>query len=124
MGYIFDNKIDLKKGKAYSLFDLTKELGTKDKHGYNSCMIKDKFGNKYHHIHEVILAEGQKLPKHLWPTDETGKRFQVDHIIPVNNGGTDSFSNLRLVSRLDNMNNELSKVNMSVSHIGKKYRKN
>lgn len=121
MGKIFYNKIDLEKGKVYSLFDLTKELGTKTKLGYTTCLIKDKYGNDYYHIHEVIIAEGLKLPKHLWPRDEKGKRYEVDHITPVRNGGTDSFENLRLVSKLDNMNNEQTIKNMSISHIGKKY---
>ena len=121
MGYIFYNKIDLKEGKVYSLYDLTKELGSKDKNGYNSCLVKDKFGNEYYHIHEVIIAEGLKLPKHLWPTDETGKRYEVDHKTPIKNGGTDSFKNLRLVSKKDNMNNEHSIINMSVARIGKKF---
>lgn len=107
MSELFDKlKIDTKNAK------ITKEVGasTNDK-GYHPLMVKDCFGNKYQYRHEVIMAEGLQLPKHLWPVDEFGRRYIVDHIIPVANGGTDDFENLRLIPLANNPKNENSKIN-------------
>ena len=92
---------------------------TKNKQGYYQCKLYDIFGNTYHYIHEIIIAEGLQLPKHLWPVDEKGKRYIVDHIIPVSNGGTNAVSNLRLIPNGDNPKNELSRKNNSKSKKGK-----
>ena len=90
-----------------------KELCKKeDKDGYFRCCVKDIYGNKYFHRHELIIAEGLQLPKHLWPKDEFGRRYVVDHIIPIKNGGTDTFSNLRLVPINDNIKNEMTVINI------------
>lgn len=94
---------------------------TKSKAGYYSCKLFDTYGNRYYYIHEIILAEGLQLPKHIWPTDEKGKRYVCDHILPVSNGGTDSFDNLRLIPEADNHRNPTSKKNNSNSKIGKRY---
>lgn len=75
----------------------------KNEKGYSIGLITDKFGNKYHGRHEVIMAESLGVPKHLWPKDEFGRRYVVDHIIPLSNGGTDAASNLRLVTLVDNI---------------------
>ena len=93
----------------------------RNKAGYICCKIKDIYGNVYNYCHEAIVAEGLQLPKHLWPVDENGKRFVVDHIIPVSNGGTDSFENLHLIKEADNHRNPISRKNVSLSHIGKHY---
>lgn len=87
--------------------------------GYHCCKLYDSFGNKYNYIHEVIIAEGLKLPKHLWPKDDDGKRYIVDHIIPVSNGGTDAFDNLHLIPNAENPKNPFTKINNSQSKIGK-----
>lgn len=96
--------------------------------GYRKCNIKDIYGNKYQWMHEVIIAEGLQLPKHLWPIDEDGKRYIVDHIIPVSNGGTDAFENLHLVPKPDNNRNPISRQNLSKAKIknwqNKEYREN
>lgn len=34
--------------------------------------------------------------------------YEIDHIIPVRNGGTNKLSNLRLVTHEENMNNEIT----------------
>ncbi len=91
----------------------------KNKNGYHCCKLYDSYGNKYNYIHEVIIAEGLNLPKHLWPQDENGKRFVVDHITPVSNGGTDAFENLHLVAECDNPKNPFTRRNNSNSKIGK-----
>lgn len=119
MSDLFPNyTIDLEKGTV----DVGRHYNRKpNKAGYYCCKIFDCYGNRYYYLHEIILAEGLNLPKHLWPLDEKGKRFQVDHIIPVSNGGTDSFDNLRLVSEKDNHNNENTRKNQSEARKGKHY---
>lgn len=41
--------------------------------------------------------------------------LEIDHIIPVRNGGTDYAENLRWVTHTENMNNPISKENASIS---------
>ena len=43
---------------------------------------------------------------------------EVDHIIPLKNNGKNIWTNLRWVTRKENMNNPLTKENCSSSHIG------
>lgn len=43
--------------------------------------------------------------------------MEIDHIIPVRNGGTNKLSNLRLVTREQNANNPISLINKSNSQI-------
>lgn len=118
MKKLFKFVIDTDKGVVYNKDGTIK--GSKTEKGYYTCRIKDCYGNIYHTIHQVIYAEGAQFPKHLWPIDEKGKRYEVDHIFPVKNGGTDSFSNLRLVSKHDNHNNELTLQNYSNATKGEK----
>lgn len=118
MSKLFPNyEIDTKQGIVYNLDGSIK--GSKSRK-YYTCMMKDCFGNKYHSIHQVIYAEGSGLPKHLWPVDENGRLYEVDHKTPVNNGGTDKFENLRLVSCKENHNNKLSLKNYSNAVKGSK----
>lgn len=64
---LFKNKIDTINGKVYSLKDETKEIMTcLNDSGYCTGMIKDCFGNIYRGAHQVIFAEANNLPKHLW----------------------------------------------------------
>lgn len=119
MKTLFKNcEIDLVKGTVKT------RKGTehkKSKTGYYCCHLFDCFNNRYYYLHEVIVAEGLQLPKHLWPVDNKGRRYIVDHIIPVSNGGTDSFDNLHLIPESDNHKNEISKKNNSISKKGKHY---
>ena len=41
--------------------------------------------------------------------------LQIDHIIPVKNGGTNRLSNLRLATIKENANNPISRVNQKIS---------
>lgn len=123
MTSIFPNYIiDLDKGTVFhtkkngELFQHGKNT---NKDGYHTCEIYDIYGNKYNKIHQVIIAEGLSLPKHMWPCEENGRRYIPDHIIPVSNGGTDSFSNLRLIPLPDNPKNENSKKNYSSASLGR-----
>lgn len=106
---IFIEKIDLVNGLIEGCNAKT------DKNGYRRCTIKDIYGNLYQIVSDVIYAEGNQLPKHLWPLDENGRKYEVDHIKPIREGGTDALDNLRLVSHKDNCNNERTKKAISDS---------
>lgn len=43
--------------------------------------------------------------------------YQIDHIIPIKNGGTNKLSNLRIVTRKENSNNPISRENHSKAKI-------
>lgn len=121
MQTLFPNcTIDLKNGVVTSLKGNKR---TKNKAGYYCCKLFDIYGNRYYYIHEVIIAEGLNLPKHQWAVDSKGKRYVCDHIIPVSNGGTDSFENLRLIPEAENHRNQMTRINNSSSHIGKHFSK-
>lgn len=120
MSTLFPNHIiDLENGVIYSKRKHTYTTNT-DKKGYVSCCIKDVYGNYYYKVHQVIITEGLQLPKHLWPIDENGVRYIVDHIIPVKNGGTNSFSNLHLIPKPDNSRNPISIENFRKAVEGEK----
>ena len=114
MSRLFDSLvIDIDKGTVYSTF-FKKQIGEKtDKNGRHKCTTYDIYGNMYYFIHEIIIAEGLQLPKHLWPTEENGRRYVVDHITPISNGGTDAFENLHLIPLPDNNRNPISRKNYS-----------
>lgn len=117
---IFKNKIDLENGKIYSIKGTREIAKNANKHGYHYCTIKDIYGNEYYSAHEVIYAEGSNLPKHLWPVDDNGQRFEVDHITPVSKGGTNSFKNLRICSKSQNQNNIITLESQSIARTDKK----
>lgn len=120
MSKLFPNHIiNLKKGIVFSKRK-KKFITNEDVGGYHCCYIKDIYGNMYFKTHQVIIAEGLQLPKHLWPLDDNGYRYIVDHITPVKNGGTDAFENLHLIPKPDNPRNTKSKENYSKAVKGEK----
>lgn len=114
-----NHEINLEEGTVYSK-RLKRLIGVQNGE-YLECRTHDIYGNLYSKIHQMILAEGLDLPKHLWPVDKKGQRFEADHIIPLSNGGDNSFSNLRLVSKKDNSNNPQTKLNQSSAAKNKIY---
>ena len=111
MSKLFQNyKIDLNNGTVWSVKN-KRFIGKINKNGYHHCNVYDSYNNHYKYVHQIIVAEGLQLPKHLWPVDKNGKRFIVDHIIPVRNGGTDKFENLHLIKMEDNSRNPISVEN-------------
>lgn len=114
MSKLFPNyEIDLENGIILNTKVDKFNHHSKGRGGYYYCCIKDIYGNNYTAIHQVIIAEGLQLPKHLWPVDENGVRYIVDHIIPVKNGGTNEFKNLHLIPKSDNPKNAYSRMNYS-----------
>lgn len=119
MSVLFKNcEIDLEKGTIKT--KRTSEH-VKNQNGYTICKLSDIYGNKYNYLHEVIIAEALQLPKHLWAVDEKGKRYVVDHIVPISNGGTNTANNLRLIPESDNPRNDLTRQNNSNAKIGKHF---
>lgn len=114
MSKLFPNYIiNVKKGIIFSK-KYKKEIANKpDENGYCQTTIHDCYGNLYQARHQVIYAEANDLPKHLWPTEPNGRRYIVDHIKPLRNGGTDTFENLHLIPKPDNNRNPYSRINYS-----------
>lgn len=67
---------------------------------------------KRHHIYEHVA-------KWEFFNGKIPEGFEIDHIIPIKNGGTNRLSNLRLVTHPENLNNPISFKNRSDSHKGK-----
>jgi hypothetical protein len=123
MSKLFPNyQINLDEGTVFSIKRKKYvSANSNDGYGHHTCTIKDAYNNEYYSIHQVIYAEGMKLPKHLWPHQSNGKIYEIDHIIPTRNGGTDSFNNLRLVTHKDNMNNPLTTEFISSITLGRTF---
>ena len=68
----------------------------------NYYCTDDKWHTIVEHVEKWEYFNG-KIPEGM----------QVDHIIPVKNGGTNKLSNLRLLTPKDNSNTELTKINHS-----------
>lgn len=86
--------------------------GYKNKKGYIVDNIRVGDGISYPFYEHIIKWE--------YFNGEVPEGMEIDHIIPVKNGGTNKLSNLRLVTPKGNANNELSLINKSQSHKGKK----
>lgn len=56
---------------------------------------------------------GEHVAKWEYFNGKIPEGLQVDHIIPLKNGGTNKLSNLRLLTQADNNRNELTKINHS-----------
>ena len=63
---------------------------------------------KNFHIHRLVAEAFIQNPNNF---------PEIDHIIPVRNGGTDDVSNLRWVTKKMNANNGLSLINRSIAQI-------
>lgn len=100
-----DERGDYFKGKH--------RLGSVDRDGYvlNGYMCDD---GKFHTMREHIA-------KWEFFNGRIQEGMEIDHILPVSNGGTNKMSNLRLVTRKENHKNPLTRKNMSEARIGNKY---
>ena len=57
-----------------------------------------------------------QLVAHMFLNDFYFEGAEVDHIIPVRNGGTDHVNNLHWVTHIENMHNEITGNNMRKAH--------
>ena len=89
-------------------YRLRKTKGSKNKLGYRRVGINGKFYQVHRLVALAFLPNPDNLP-------------EVDHIVPVSEGGTNDVSNLRWCSHKENQNNPLSREKMSNS---KTYNKN
>lgn len=80
--------------------------GYKDKHGYavHSYLCDD---GSFHTILEHIV-------KWEYFNGDIPEGMEIDHIIPVKDGGTNHLGNLRVVTHKENMNNETTLVKMRI----------
>ena len=70
-----------------------------------------------------IYVEGKKILKHrfIWEAfnGEIPEWMEIDHVIPISDGGTDELSNLILVTPKGNRNNPLTLEKYKISNKGK-----
>ena len=101
MSNIFNNHtVYLVNQRVFSLKTNDYIKFTINNSGYLSSRIKDKYGNTYEGLHQIIFAEANNLPKHLWPIDSKGKRYTINHI--DENKLNNKAENLELISHRDN----------------------
>lgn len=71
--------------------------------------------------HEVLCEDGKRHQvlehrlKYIFFNGEISPEEQIDHIIPIKNGGTNELSNLRKTTAKGNQNNPFSRRNHSVA---------
>ena len=83
------------------LFNKQKTLkGSMNSEGYLTVRLK----GKTYHIHRIVAETFIPNPDN---------KPEVDHIIPIMNGGTNDVNNLRWVTGKENVNNKLSIINKS-----------
>ena len=100
--------IDIEKQVVFSnAFNKKRELKMSETpDGYIRCGVMDDKGNRYYRWHQVVFCAFNGITKDEFPTDENGVVYEIDHI--DNNKKNNNPSNLRLVSKKDQMNNEIT----------------
>lgn len=100
-----------KDGRVWSEHKQGYLNGKKDKDGYTLLELSSKDG-KFHtyKLHRVLAELYCEIPK-----DYTIEELEVDHIVPISEGGTNDVSNLRWVTPKENHNNPLTLRNRSKS---------
>ena len=90
--------------KALNFMDTGKEQflrRRRNKDGYRSVLLYKDDTFNYFQVHRLVAF--------MFLSDSYFQGAEVDHIIPVRNGGTDNVNNLHWVTHLQNMNNEITK---------------
>ena len=77
----------------------------KDKYSRKSYKCID---GKWHLLFEHVV-------KWIYFNGDIPDGYQIDHIVPVKNGGTNKLSNLRLATPKENQNNAITKINKSIA---------
>lgn len=100
--------IDVEKGTVYSLaFNKKRFLSLSETpDGYIRCGATDDKGNHYNRLHQVIYCAVNGITIDEFPTDENGYRYEIHH--KDNNKKNNHPSNLFLVSKKDQMNDEIT----------------
>ena len=100
--------IDTEKGTIYSLaYNKNKFLTLSETpDGYIRCGITDDKGNHYNRLHQVIYCAVNGLTIDEFPIDENGYRYEIHH--KDNNKKNNHPSNLFLVSKKEQMNDEIT----------------
>lgn len=90
--------------KALNFMDTGKEQilkRRKSKKGYNNVLLYKNDTCNWFTIHRLVAF--------MFLSDSYFEEAEVDHIIPIRNGGTDNVNNLHWVTHKENMNNEITK---------------
>lgn len=86
-------------------------------------IILHKDGGMYRtaHLHKDGKTRAIHVHKLVWENfnGRVPDGLEIDHIIPVRNGGTDELENLRVVTRSENHLNPLTVINRSKAMAGK-----
>lgn len=112
--YDIDIKNNIIFSNAYNKKRNLKLSKTKD--GYIRCGVIDDKGNIYYRFHQLVYCAVNGITKDEFPVDENGVKYEIDHI--DNNKENNTPENLRLVSKKDQMNNEITL--QTLSNIAKK----
>ena len=101
--------IDVENGVIYSSYYNKNRFLKMDEtpDGYISCGATDDKGNKYYRLHQIIYCAVNGITKDEFPCDENGYRYEIHH--KDNNKKNNHPSNLFLVSKKDQMNDELTR---------------
>lgn len=117
--------INRKINSRYS-FEAEDDWGDYDNGNYRKPWFnKDGYSRKNYYCednewHSVL----EHVAKWIYFNGEIPEGYEIDHIIPISDGGTNKLSNLRLSTRKDNNNNPFTKINNSKARInGKKSRR-
>ncbi len=110
----FEKYIIFSEGKLWS-DSAHRFIGSKDKDGYTKVSLYNDKGEERCALIHVLVAEA------FLPKPQTDEKLEVDHIIPIKNGGTDDVSNLRWLTHKDNCNNEKSVENYKNARTGKNH---
>lgn len=106
--YIFDEKLGI-----YSKFRKKWCKGYIDERtNYLTVKLKCIDGKRRSfQYHRVMCYFFKPIPKHLWKIPL--EKLEIDHILPVSNGGTNELSNLRWCTNKENNNNKFTRNNKS-----------